>query len=40
VHADAGFRGVHKRPDAKGKAKRHAAMRPNAQKALDKTHPT
>ena len=39
VHADAGYRGAHKRPDAQGKAKWHIAMRPSERKALDKNHP-
>lgn len=37
--ADAGYRGAHKRPEAKGDVNWHVAMRPGKRKALDLTDP-
>ena len=37
---DAGYRGVHKRPDAKAQVHWHVAMGPSASKALDPSNPT
>ena len=36
---DAGYRGVHKRPDAKDNVRWNVAMRPGQRKALDKNNP-
>jgi IS5 family transposase len=39
VFADAGYRGAHKRPDAKADVRWHVAMRPGLRKLLDKADP-
>jgi len=39
VFADAGYQGAHKRPDARGDAQWHVAMRPGLRKLLDKADP-
>lgn len=36
---DAGYQGVHKKPDAPQKVQWHVAMKPSLRRALDKEHP-
>ena len=39
VFGDAGYQGIHKRPDAKPGVTWHVAMRPGKRRALDKSDP-
>jgi len=39
AYGDAGYQGIHKRPDAKAGVTWHVAMRPGKRRALDKSDP-
>ena len=39
AYGDAGYQGIHKRPDAKPSVTWHVAMRPGKRRALDKSNP-